>query len=168
MKFMNKLCRGYEIASVTQALTFKDVYIFDAKLKAPRLLEIDTLEEVECPLVEIQVSENTIQLPSNWHVMIFETENFTIDTIPVALSQVYENMTPGFQFNATDGILQNIVPKKLPMIGIRYGAKNTMVFPSLQKYMAFLIPINETTTIIAGPHDLSRYISTLALGDIQE
>ena len=116
MKFMNKLCRGYEIASVTQALTFKDVYIFDAKLKAPRLLEIDTLEEVECPLVEIQVSENTIQLPSNWHVMIFETENFTIDTIPVALSQVYENMTPGFQFNATDGILQNIVPKKLPMI----------------------------------------------------
>lgn len=165
MQFINKLFRPYEINSVTQALTFTDVYTFDAKHLSPKLTAVEYLEEVVCPAVTLEVAGHQVDLPASWHVMIMDTETFSIDTIPVALSQVYENVAPGYTFVNSSGILKMTKPTKNNMIGVRYSASGNFVHPAIGKQMAFIIPI-ANMTIIAGPHDLSRYISRLTIGDL--
>lgn len=165
MQFINKLFRPYEINSVAQALTFTDIYTFDAKLCKPTLSAVEYLEEVTCPTVTLEVAGTSVEIPASWHVMIMDTETFTIDTIPVGLAQVYPNTAPGYTFVNNSGILKMTKPTKTQMIGTRYSADGIFVHPSISKHMAFIIPVG-AATIIAGPHDLSRYISRLTIGDL--
>lgn len=165
MNFFNKFCRPMSFASVVQPISFTEVMVFDAKSKLPTLQSIEHLEEVTTPMVEIDVAGDLIKVPAGWHVMIMETENYTIDTIPVSLSQVYENIAPGFQFVVESGILKNTKPVRNKMIGVRYIQQQVIIHPSIPKNSAFLIPANGAC-IIAGPHDLSRYLSKLCVGDI--
>jgi hypothetical protein len=152
-------------ASVAQPISFTEVMVFDAKVKLPTLQTIEHLEEVTTPMVEIDVAGDLIKIPAAWHVMIMETENFTIDTIPVSLAQVYENIAPGFQFVVDSGVLKSTKPIRNKMIGVRYIQQEVVIHPSIPKNSAFLIPANGAC-IIAGPHDLSRYLSKLCIGDI--
>ena len=165
MQFINKLFRPYEINSVAQALTFTDIYTFDAKLCKPTLSAVEYLEEVICPTVTLEVAGASVEIPASWHVMIMDTETFSIDTIPACLSQVYENIAPGYTFVNNSGILKMTKPTKSKMIGINYNSDGVFVHPSISKNMAFIIPV-QNHTIIAGPHDLSRYISRLTIGDL--
>jgi hypothetical protein len=165
MQFINKLFRTYEINSVLQALTFTDIYVFDAKELRPKLASVEYLEEVTCPAITIDVKGHQVSLPSSWHVMIMDTETFTIDTIPVCLSQVYENIAPGFTFVNQSGILKMTKPVRSKMLGISYSEDGVFVHPAISKNMAFIIPVGDAT-ILAGPHDLSRYISKLTIGDL--
>ena len=110
MQFFNKLFRPYDIFSITQALTFTDIYTFDAKELKPKLSAVENLEELTCPTVVIDVAGSKLSLPSSWHVMIMDTETYSIDTIPVCLSQVYENIAPGYTFVNTNGILRMTKP----------------------------------------------------------
>ena len=130
MNFFNKFCRPMSFASVVQPISFTEVMVFDAKSKLPTLQSIEHLEEVTTPMVEIDVAGDLIKVPAGWHVMIMETENYTIDTIPVSLSQVYENIAPGFQFVVESGILKNTKPVRNKMIGVRYIQQQVIIHPS--------------------------------------
>lgn len=166
MIFLNKLFRPYEISSVGQPLTFTDLYVFDSKDMVPKLTAIEYIEEVTSPAIVLDVNGTSITLPAAWHVMIMDTETYTIDTIPVCLSQVYENIAPGFTFVNNSGILKMTKPIKSKMIGTNYVPEGVFHHPSISKHLAFIIPVGGVT-IIAGPHDLSRYISRLTIGDLE-
>lgn len=165
MDFFNKFYRSMSFESVTQPISFTEVVVFDAKTKLPTLQSIEHLEEVSTPMVELDVSGDTIKVPASWNVVIMETENYTIDTIPVALSQVYENIAPGFQFISEGGVLKTTKPSRRKMIGVRYLQNEVVIHPSIPKNCAFLLPVNGSS-IIVGPHDLSRYLAKLSVGDI--
>jgi len=167
MHILSEVARPYSVESLTAPMGVSHFWSFSGHMLDFKLEELSYLEETVGPTIRVRVQNLDIDVPSSWHVLAVDRETYSIDCIPITSIATFEHDI--LLFSPDDS---KLVTTKLNIVD--YTPKGCVHHPMVPKGSAMIHPTGPEIShgksiyygIVIGPHDLHRWISGLAVGDI--
>lgn len=167
MQILSEVGRSYIIDSLTAPIGVSHFWSFSGHLLDFKLEELTYLEETIGPTVKVRVQNLDIDIPTSWHILAVDRETYSIDSIPVPSIATFQHDI--LLFSPDDG---KLVTTRLNVVD--FNAKAATHHPMIPKGSAMVHPTGPELShgksifygIVMGPHDLHRWIGSLAVGDI--
>ncbi len=153
--------------SLNSPIVAQYFWAFSGSMQDYVLSPLTYLEETTGPAIRLSVNELEFDVPISWFIMISDPNTYQIDTIPV--SSCVNTQCHAIAMSPDDSRY-----RLLPIQVIDYIDNCSCVHPMIQKGYGMQHPAGihmlyekqVGLTITMGPHDLYKYVSNLAVGDI--
>lgn len=167
MNILSDTNRPYPIESLSAPIGVSHFWSFSGQLLDFKLEDLTYLEETTGPTVRIRCQNMELNVPASWHVLAVDRETFGVDCIPIPAIATFEHDV--LLFSADD-----CKPTTSKLSIVSYFDKASVIHPMIVKGAAMVHPIGLNPMhgklvhygIVIGPHDLGRWISGKAVGDL--
>lgn len=167
MQILSEVSRPYIVDSITAPMGVTHFWTFSGHMMDFKLEELEYLEETIGPTITIRVQNLEIDMPASWSLIAVDKETYTIDSIPVTACATFEHDI--LLFSPFDS---KLVTTRLTIVD--YSEKKSCIHPMIPKGSCMIHPTGPEIShgksifygIVAGPHDIYRYIGGATVGDI--
>lgn len=167
MQLISEANRPYIIENLTAPIGISHFWAFSSHMMDFKLEPLEYIEETTGPTVRVRIQNLDFDLPASWHLVAVDLETYTVDSVPVTAAASFNHNL--LLFSPEDGKLVTTTATV-----IDYLKKGTCVHPAIPKGSAMVHPTgpelfhgrNIFYGILAGPHDLHRWIGGCTVGDI--
>lgn len=167
MQILTEVSRSYIIDSLTGPMGVSHFWTLSGHMMDFKLEPLEYLEETTGPTIRVRVQNLEIDFPATWNLIAVDRETYTIDSIPITACATFEHDILLFSPNDS-----KLVTTKLTVVD--YFEKRSCIHPMVPKGSAMVHPTGPEMSrgqsifygIVAGPHDLGRYIYGKTVGDI--
>lgn len=167
MQILSEANRPYLIDTFTAPLGVSHFWSFSGQLLDFKLEQTQYLEEIVGKTIRVRAQNLEFDVPASWHIMIADTETYTVDTVPIAQCASFDQ--PIFMFSPDD-----CKPKIGRIQIIDFIEDGLCVAPEIPKGSAMIHPTGPEMShgkpifygVVIGPHDLGRWIAGKTIGDI--
>lgn len=159
----------YLISSLTAPIIIKHHWVFNAVMCDFVLSPITYLEETTGSAVKIRVNNSEFWVPGSWNVLVTDTETYQLDTVTIQSCATTRHAAYAF---STDEMRL----RTLDIMVLDVSENMSLVHPMIVKGTSLVLPVgpapltysskNINLSIVAGPHDLYKYIGKKVVGDL--
>lgn len=146
--------------SIHTPIATEYIWVLDLTMMDYTLAPLLVLEEVISPTVELRIAGFDFVLPTNWNVLVVDSETMQLDVIEVA-------DLAGKEFYAlVYGPDESMIQMEVITV-TNYHPNYINVGPSLNKHQMLCHPISPTSWINVAPSDsFNKYLKNKVAGDI--
>jgi len=160
MLIYNEMSSPVIIDSIYTPLPSSHMWVLDLEMRDFTLAPITMLEETISPAITLDVLGFTFNLPTNWFVVVYDTETMQIDVVKVSdlAGQTHTLLGSGPEY--TRAFPVKVTPTD-------YKAQYKHVGPSLNKHQMLCHPIAPGYWINISPIDtFNKYLKDTIVGDL--
>lgn len=167
MQLLSEVSRPYIVDSLTSPVGASHFWIYDAHMMDFKLEPLAYLEETTGPTITVMAQNLQFDLPASWLVMAVDEETLLVDCIPIAHCANFDHALLLFSPDNS-----KLVTTKLRVLD--FNPKASIIHPMVPKASAMIHPTGPEAVhgkqcfygIVCGPHDLHRWTSGHAVGEL--
>lgn len=147
------------IKSVYDPIVYDFCWVLDLEQQDYMLHKITMLEEINAPVIFVEVEGVVFPMPANWNMLIFSEETGQLDIADgqALCAMSYTAHVSGPDFSRPLASTARVVD---------YKAAHTIVTPSLSKHQMLCHAINDKMWVNISPSDsYSKYLREALVGD---
>lgn len=160
MLIYNEHTKPIIIESIHTPLASSFMWVLDLEMQDYTLAPIQMLEEIYSPAITLDVLGFSFTLPSNWFVVVYDSETMQLDVVKVAdlTGQMHTLLGGGPSITRATPVYATPVD---------YSPQYKHVGPSLNKHQMLCHPVAPGFWINVSPIDTySKYLKDAIAGDL--
>ena len=136
------------------------MWVLDFTIMDYTLAQMNMLEEVVCPSIQVRVNGFDFILPANWNILVFDQDTTQLDVVELSEAT-------GREFNALVYGPKLGRPFPSPITVINYFIEYKNVGPSLNKHQMLCHPIGPNEWVSVSPSDsYNKYLKDTIVGEL--
>lgn len=146
--------------SIYNPILTDSFWVLDLTMMDFALAPLNSLEEITCPTVTVEINGFRFHMPASWNILVFSPETLQLDVIDAGSSS-------GKEFTSfVYGPLERHYSREVIRV-VDYDVKYPNIAPALNKTQMLCHPINPRQWINISPSDsYNKYLKDCVIGDL--
>lgn len=136
------------------------MWVLDFTMMDFTLAQLNMLEEIVCPSIQVRVNGFEFILPANWNILVYDQDTAQMDVIELSEAA-------GREFTALVYGPKMGRPTPAPIMVTNYFVEYKNVGPSLNKHQMLCHPIGPNEWVSVSPSDTyNKYLKDTIVGEL--
>lgn len=135
-------------------------WVLDYSIMDYTLTPLQTLEQIVCPSLQVQILGFEFVVPANWNILVYDRETCQLDTVEIAEAAGRE-----FTSLVYGPTKSRAIPGEITVTN--YFLEHVNVGPTLNKHQMLCHPIGPDIWVNIAPSDTyNKYLKDQSVGDL--